>query len=324
MTTLEQHADLTRSAAEAGHPPDTAAPKPAKTPEEKRRTALLRFAISITVLNVVGHLLLGFEQAPMVPVIAVLVAYGTSIALEALDARMQDRPAEFAGGGREMFYFLLPAHIAALACSMLIYADNTGPYVFAVVVAVGSKYVFRVRSRGRLRHFLNPSNFGIAVTLLLMSEVGFVPPYMFLNNTDQAIDVLIPLIVLTAGTMLNVGLTGKMPLILAWVGGYVLQAVLRWLFFDDVLLSALGMMTGVAFVLYTNYMITDPGTTPWKPRSQVAFGLGVAMVYGVLIVVEVSYAIFFALTIVCAVRGCWLLLADIRDNRLRNAPAVEA
>ena len=42
-------------------------------------------------------------------------------------------------------------------------------------------------------------------------------------------------------------------------------------------------MTGVAFVLFTNYMITDPGTTPTVGHAtQFMFGSGVAIVYGVL------------------------------------------
>ena len=42
---------------------------------------------------------------------------------------------------------------------------------------------------------------------------------------------------------------------------------------DQGLLSpgALAVMTGVAFILYTNYMVTDPGTTPSKPAAQFAF-----------------------------------------------------
>ena len=64
-----------------------------------------------------------------------------------------------------------------------------------------------------------------------------------------------------------------------WVGGFAVQAVLRGVFFDTSIPAALGMMTGVAFILFTNYMITDPGTSPSRPGAQVAFGAGVAAVY---------------------------------------------
>ncbi|MDO8147756.1 enediyne biosynthesis protein UnbU [Isoptericola sp. b515] len=301
--------------------PPAPAPAPGRDP---RKAALLRFAVSITVLNVVGHLLLGFEQAPIVPIAAVLVAYACSLGLELVDSWARGVRPGYAGGPQEMFYFLLPAHIAALACAMLIYGQSLSIYLFAVVVAVGSKYLFRLRSGGRLRHYLNPSNFGICVTLLLMPAVGFVPPYMFLNRTDTFFDWLIPAVILVAGTLLNAKLTRRMPLIAAWVGGYVAQAVVRDVFLGDNVWSALGMMTGVAFVLFTNYMITDPGTTPFSPRRQVVFGLTTAAVYGVLIALGVAYAIFFGLVITCALRGVVLWTAERRRSRQSERERVAA
>lgn len=317
MTTITAPTENTTRPAESALTQTPSTTGPARG-EQIRRKALLRFALSITILNLVGHLFLGFEQAPLTPIVCILVAYIVNLALESLDAWAHRRPAEFSGGRDNLFYFLLPAHIAALACAMLLYADNLGPYLFATVVAVGSKYSFRVVTRGRLRHYLNPSNFGIALTLLLMPLVGFVPPYQFLNNTDQAVDVLIPLGLLMAGTMLNGKLTKRMPLILGWVGGYVLQAMLRTWLFDDSLLATLGMMTGVAFVLFTNYMITDPGTSPMPAHRQVGFGLLVAFVYGTLVVIGISYAIFFALTLVCAGRGLCLFVGE--RTRRANSP----
>ncbi|WP_196812244.1 enediyne biosynthesis protein [Nocardia sp. CNY236] len=295
-------------------PTQQALPKPV----DRRRKALLRFAISITAFNVLGHLLLGFEQAPIVPIATVAVSYVMHLLLEMFDAWAHQRAPEYAGGRIELFYFLLPAHITALACSMLIYTSTLWPFLFAVTVAAASKYVFRVRVKGRLRHYLNPSNTGIAVALLLIPLVGFAPPYMFLNNTGTALDVLIPLGVLMAGTMLNGKLTGKMPLIAAWVGGFVLQGLVRSIWADDVFISVLGAMTGVAFVLFTNYMITDPGTTPISTRGQVVFGLTVAGVYGLLIAAQVAYAIFFALVITCAIRGMVMYLAP-RLRRWRSS-----
>lgn len=296
-------------------PPSAPSAAAALSPDETRRKALLRFAISITVLTVVGHTLLGFEQAPIVPIAAVITAYTLTLAMETLDAWAFRRPVGYGGGAKNLMYFLLPAHIAALACSMLIYADNVKPYLFAVCVAVVSKYVVRLPHKGHLKHFLNPSNAGIALVLLVMPTVGFTPPYMFLNNTDGPVDVLIPLGVLMAGTMLNAKLTHRMPLILAWVAGYILEAVVRTLLFSDNLFSALQMMTGVAFVLFTNYMITDPGTTPFKKRGQIVFGLATAATYGLLIAFGVAYAIFFSLTLVCAARGVVLAWSSVRHTR---------
>jgi enediyne biosynthesis protein E5 len=81
--------------------------------------------------------------------------------------------------------------------------------------------------------------------------------------------------------------------------------VLRSMLFGTAWRPALLMMTGTAFVLFVNYMVTDPGTTPTRRRDQVLFGAGVAVAYGVLMAFHIVYGLFFALVIVCAVRGAY-------------------
>ena len=108
------------------------------------------------------------------------------------------------------------------------------------------------------------------------------------------------------GTFLNARFTRRIPLIAAWVGGFAAQALIRNAWFGVRLLPALTPATGVAFVLFTFYMVPDPGTTPARPRDQIWFGAAVAMTYGALQVLHVVYGLFFALAIVCSVRGCAL------------------
>ncbi|GIH66561.1 MULTISPECIES: enediyne biosynthesis protein [Microbispora] len=267
--------------------------------------ALRNFAISISVFNIVGYTLLGFEQPWLWPFIALATGYATEILLERIGSRAEGRAPRYRGNGlRGLVEFLYPAHITSLAMNMLTYVnDQVLVLVFGVVVAVGAKWVLRAPVKGRLRHFMNPSNFGIAVILLVFPWASIAPPYHFTENVDTWIDWLVPSIIILGGTMLNGKLTGRMPLIAGWVGMFALQAILRGVFFGTSIPAALGMMTGVAFVLFTNYMITDPGTTPSKPGSQVVFGAGVALLYGLLTAVHISYALFFATAGVCAIRG---------------------
>ncbi|MFT7837020.1 enediyne biosynthesis protein UnbU [Saccharothrix sp. BKS2] len=284
---------------------------PAAPPVDKRVKALRRFATSITVFNVVGHLFLGFEQSPVTPITCVLVGYASALLLEFLDARGRGRAPEYAGGPGNLVTFLLPAHITALACGMLLWGNTSlWPYVFAVVCSNSMKYVVRLRVGGRVRHVLNPSNSGIVLTLLLFGWVGIAPPYHFTNAVGDPLDWFIPVGILMLGTMLNAGLTGKIPLIAGWIGGFVAQAAVRWALLDHAFLAALVPMTGVAFILYTNYMITDPGTTPTRKRNQVVFGLTTAAVYGVLVSAGVVFGLFFALVITCVLRGVVLWAAS--------------
>ncbi|GAA4084668.1 enediyne biosynthesis protein UnbU [Actinomadura miaoliensis] len=279
-------------------------PTPTRDP---RIMALRRFAVSISVFTVLGHTVLGFEQAYATPLTALAVAYALELGLETVEAWAHRRPVKYGGGVRAVADFLLPAHITGLACAMLLYANSRlGPVALAVTVAITSKYLLRVRVDGRTRHVFNPSNLGIAAVLVLFPWVGIAPPYQFTEWIGGPLDWVVPALILASGTALNAMLTGRMPLILAWVGGFAAQAVVRTAVEGTATASALLVMTGVAFVLFTNYMITDPGTTPVRPRDQVAFGAATAAAYGLLVWFHVVYGLFFALVIVCGLRGLWL------------------
>ncbi len=288
-------------------------------------TALRRFAISISIFNILGYTVLGFEQPWLWPVIALATGYATEVGLEIIGARTEGRAPRFTGNGmRGLVEFLFPAHITALAVNMLTYVnDQILVMMFGVMVAIGAKWLLRAPVRGRLRHFMNPSNFGIAIILVLFPWASIAPPYHFTENITGPIDWLVPAIILVAGTMLNAKLTGRMWLIMAWLSVFVLQAVVRGLILDTSIPGALAPMTGVAFVLFSNYMITDPGTSPSKPASQMAFGAGVAVVYGLLTGASIAYGLFFATAIVCLVRGGFLWALHIANKGREQREAEE-
>lgn len=295
-----------------------------------RLAALRRFAAAISVLNLAGYALLGFEPAYAHPAVALATAYGLELALETLEARSLGYRPRFLGGGIGGFVdFLLPAHITGLAVSMLIYTNaRLAPVAFAVAVAIGSKYLLRVPVGSGRRHFLNPSNTGIAVTLLLFPWIAITPPYQFSENIAGAADWLLPCVFIGLGTFLNAKLTKKLPLILGWLGGFAVQAALRAWLYDTPLAAGLAPMSGIAFLLFTFYMVTDPATTPVRPRAQLAFGAGVAAAYGVLMALHIVFGLFFALFAVCWVRGAWLYGLALRarfatqDNAAPVPPAL--
>ncbi|HET9712427.1 MAG TPA: hypothetical protein VFP64_11115, partial [Pyrinomonadaceae bacterium] len=215
-----------------------------------RLGGLRRFAIAITVLNILGHAFFGFEQSLAQPIVALASAYTAELLLEFIDARCNRRPLRFLGGGpRKFVEFLLSAHITGLACAMLLYAnERLGPVIFASVVAICSKCVLRAPAERGTRHFFNPSNFGITVTLLAFSWVSVAPPYQFTENMTGAGDWILPAVIVCTGTFLNARFTHRLPLIAAWLGGFVTQAALRSLFFNTPFEAGLIPMTGVAFI----------------------------------------------------------------------------
>ena len=284
--------------------------------DERRLGGLRRFALAITVLNVLGHTVLGFEQPWIVPFVVLATAYSLEIALEAVDAWACGRSARFLGGWRKLVHFLLPAHISGLAVGMLLYAnERLWVMVFATAVAITSKTLFRAPAGPAVpsgsprptRHFLNPSNFAVTVSLLLFPWLGGSAPYQYVENVSGWWHLIVPALVVATGSLVNGKFTGRMPLIVSWLAGFVAQAWVRSAIGGTPLGAGLAPMLGVGFVLYTFYMITDPGTTPEQPKSQAAFGAGVALMYGIIVQSHHVFGIYYALTIVSGIRGVWLL-----------------
>ena len=297
----------------------TAAVKKPRDP----RTGLRTSATLATVLTILGHTVLGFEQPWSMVVTALVTGYTCALLFEWIDAAANGRPVGFLGGGfTKVVDFLLSAHMTSITTSFLIYTNSrVGAMAFAVAAAIASKYVFRVRLDGRVQHFMNPSNFGIALTFVVFPWVATMP-YLFTEHVTGVWDVAVPVVIFMLGFRLNFLFTGRVPLIASWLVAFVLQAIVRWSVFDDIsLLAALAPMTGAGFVLFTFYMITDPRTTPSTLRGQVAFGAAVGAAYGVIINYHITFTLFFAMTAAASVRGL-LLYASAWQRVLVSQPAA--
>ncbi|WP_458237207.1 hypothetical protein [Pseudomonas sp. P5_A2_2] len=290
------------------------------------KPGILPFAIAITVLNVLGHTWLGFEQAWLTPIVAVAAAYLSEVGTEL--AIYGWAKARFRGGVRHLIVFLLPAHITGLAVGMLLYTNERFVVVaFAASLAIFSKVLLRVPMPGApagvTTHFMNPSNLGIAATLLLFSDwVGVAQPYQFTENVSGALDWVIPLIIVCSGSFLNWRATKRITLVLAWLAGFASQAVVRSLVSTQDVHTLLAPMTGMAFVLFTFYMVSDPMTTPRTRHGQIVFGLATAAVYGLLSHAGIVFGLFFSLCITCATRGAIMWWACRRAAAPRMVPAI--
>jgi hypothetical protein len=140
------------------------------------------------------------------------------------------------------------------------------------------------------------------------------------------VDWILPLIIIGTGSYLNIKATGRIPLILAWVSAFAVQALIRALINGTPPTAGLVPMTGFAFILFTFYMITDPATTPSKSSNQMWFAVAVAAFYALFMQLHIVFGLFYALTVVTAIRGLWLALAHRYKARasaaLTSAPTV--
>ena len=293
-----------------------------------RLFALWYFTTLMIVWNILGHSKLGFEQSWATPVVAVITAVLVSMFLEWVDATAKNRELRFMGSPGNFLNFLPACLIPGFACGMLLYPnERLWPVVFAVVLSMGSKVILRAPvGNGHTQHIFNPSNFGVGATLVLFPDVSFAPPYHFTENITGLWDWGVPLIVLTTGIIIHALFTGRLPLVGAWIAGFVLQGLVRAKIFGIPYVVPLVPMTSAAFIIFTLYMIPDPATTPLKPARQALFGLGVAIVYGILQMLHIVFGLFFALLIVCAIRGLSLhvssLVGRLKAGDSKNYPAV--
>ena len=273
----------------------------------QRQIGLRTFASAFATLTLLGHTWLGFELAWIQPLVGEVTACSLELLLETLEARREGRRARYRGGPGAAIDFLLSPFISGTAVGMLLYPGGRMlPVALAAALAIASKHLLRVRIGERTRHALNPSNFGITLTLLLFPWVGIAAPYMFTENLGPVGDWVFPAVVIVAGSLLNARFTHRIPLILAWLSGFVLQGLLRHFLLGNPFAATLMPVSGLAFLLFTFYMVTDPPTTPHRARGQILFGLSVAAVYGLLMVAHIVFGLFFSLTIVCAVRFLFL------------------
>jgi Na+-translocating ferredoxin:NAD+ oxidoreductase RnfD subunit len=288
-------------------------PRKARDP----RNGLRMSATLATVFTILGHTVLGFEQSWAQLFVALATGYAVALLFEWVDARANGDVPGFVGGGfRKLVDFLLSAHMTAITLSFLIYVNQRlWIMALAVALAIGSKYVLRVSQNGRLQHFMNPSNFAIAVVLATYQWTGILP-WAYTIEIGGALDWIVPLIIVALGMRLNLLFTGRLPTITAWLGTFIALAFVRAWFQNKGVAAELVVLTGIPMVLFTLYMITDPQTSPSRWRSQVLFGAGIAVAYSVLLLLHVNFTMFYSVTAICAIRGLWLFAAGLRAPAL--------
>jgi hypothetical protein len=298
-------------------PPVADAPALTVAPKKKRdpRMGLRTSAAFATLFTILGHTVFGFEQSWAQVFVALISGYSCAILFEWVDARSNGRVPEFVGGGKwKVVNFLLAPHMTSITLSFLIYVNQRlWIMALACAIAIGSKYVLRVRQNGRLRHFMNPSNFAIALILYVFQWTGMLP-WSYTIDLHGAWDWIVPAIIVMLGIRLNILFTGRIPTIVSWLTSFVVFAWLRSMFLGYPFTGQLVVLTGIPMVLFTLYMITDPQTSPSKLPSQIIFGSGIALAYSFLLMAHVQYTMFYSVTAVCFVRGMWLQWLDLRET----------
>jgi Na+-transporting NADH:ubiquinone oxidoreductase subunit NqrB len=179
---------------------------------------------------------------------------------------------------------LKSATITALSLSLLLRADHWTTMMLAGLLAIGSKFLFRVEGK----HFFNPANFGIIAALILTND-AWVSPGQWGDDGWYAL-----LFAGTGGIVLN--RVGRWDTTAAFLGSYALLEAIRnlWLGWTwDVYFHRL--MSG-SLLLFALFMITDPRSIPNARISRLIWAMCIAVMTFILRnQFFVSTAVFWAL-----------------------------
>ncbi len=179
----------------------------------------------------------------------------------------------------------LSAYITGLSIALLLESNDWRIFVVAATWGILSKYLLRDSKR----HFFNPSNFGIVMTLVLCHGIASVAP-----GSQWGADHRIALLILALGMMMMYRVN-RLDLALAWLGGYVFMGLVRMALGQGGLVFVLGPMTGAEFALFTFSMMPDPKSSPPTRRARIAWGISIAVMDGIMRYFEIRYSMFYAL-----------------------------
>jgi Na+-translocating ferredoxin:NAD+ oxidoreductase RnfD subunit len=161
------------------------------------------------------------------------------------------------------------AYITGISLALLIkpQANILWPFALGGFIAIASKYVLTYRGR----HLWNPSNFAIALLVLVASDSVAILSHQWGN--DLATNLVIWAFGLAVAWRARV-----LHVTLAYVACFVVLALLRNLIVGGPLLAELAPITGPMYQLFVFFMITDPRTTVSTRRGRVLVAAIVAVV----------------------------------------------
>lgn len=279
---------MSQSPVESATPQPLAMAGPGKFRFDNRYVAPL----FITCILLVGHLSYGILESYQKTALAIVAAIVAELIL-----------------GRIFFgkwLNLASAYITGISVGILVRSPAYWPYALCSVISIMSKYVLRVKGR----HIWNPSNFGIAVLLLLAPETMAVLSIQWGNN-------LLPIVVIWTLGSIIIWRARRFHISATYVVSFFLFAFLRAWITGHPWQAELAPITGPMYQLFVFFMITDPKTTVRSRWGQCVVAFCVALAEFFLRLDQVVYAAIFALFFVGPAAN---LIEIWWDSRRKSVP----
>ncbi len=181
------------------------------------------------------------------------------------------------------------ALISGLSLCLLLRTNDPWLAVITAVVAVGSKFVLRVRGK----HVFNPTNIALVAMMLVTGQVWVSP--------GQWGSVAVFAFLLASAGGLVVNRAGRADVTHTFLAGYVVLLVGRSLWLGDPLSIPIHRLENGALVLFAFFMISDPRTTPDSRAGRMLFAV---MVAGGAYLVQ--FALFRPNALLWSLAGCSL------------------
>ena len=162
------------------------------------------------------------------------------------------------------------AYITGISLALLVkpQANLLWPFALGAFLAIASKYVLTYRGR----HLWNPSNFAIALLLLIASSSVAVLSHQWGNDLGTNLVIwAFGLVIAWRARVLHVTLT--------YVACFLAFATVRHLILGGPLLAEIAPITGPMYQLFVFFMVTDPRTTVSTRRGRI-------LVVGIVALVE--------------------------------------
>jgi Na+-translocating ferredoxin:NAD+ oxidoreductase RnfD subunit len=220
---------------------------------------------ALSTLLLLGLFRLGFDITPT----HVAVTLASALAGQWLATRLV-RPPGHAPGSPPPFEWR-SALISGLSLCLLLRARHPAWMALAGLVAVGSKFAFRVpRADGNgTKHLLNPTN-GAIVLLLLFGAPVWVSPSQWGHHLGLALAV--------AGFgSLVVHRSARSDVTLAFLAAWAAVLFGRAAWVHQAWIAPLHQLENGSVALYAFHMISDPKTTPDSRAGRIVFACLVAL-----------------------------------------------
>ncbi|MCA8888473.1 MAG: RnfABCDGE type electron transport complex subunit D [Parvularculaceae bacterium] len=193
------------------------------------------------------------------------------------------------------------ALITALSLSLLLRAEGVLPLAAAAGIAIGSKFMIRVRGK----HIFNPANIGIVAVTLFSADAWTTPG-------QWGTAVWLAALIAGAGSFVC-HRAARLDVPLIFLGAFAALLFARAIWLGDPLTIPMLRLQNGALILFAFFMISDPKTTPDGFGLRAVFAIATAIIAYILTYqFYLPDAIFYALAIVCTVRPLIELFDDAK------------